>query len=176
MNRIDAESETLLPLELAKAFNWQSGGDCRIGFSEIPTALQANQTTAVAYGISPENTPGVDIMPSLTLPSKSGGGHPASVASGPTMAVRRLTPTECEALQSFPVGWTDVEFRGKPAADGNRYRALGNSMCVNVMGWLLDRIQQADIAQPPDQTPQPQTQGPQLEPCQANDGLVREAV
>ncbi|MDW5267416.1 MAG: DNA cytosine methyltransferase [Edaphobacter sp.] len=42
------------------------------------------------------------------------------------MAVRRLTPRECERLQGFPDDYTLVEYRGKLAADGPRYKALGN--------------------------------------------------
>jgi DNA (cytosine-5)-methyltransferase 1 len=57
-------------------------------------------------------------------------------------AVRRLTPTECERLQGFPDGLTDIEWRGKPnAPDGPRYKALGNSMAVNVMTWISERIE-----------------------------------
>ena len=56
------------------------------------------------------------------------------------MAVRRLTPRECERLQGFPDDYTLVEYRKKPAADGPRYRALGNSMAVPVMRWLGERI------------------------------------
>jgi len=61
------------------------------------------------------------------------------VIAGPT-AVRRLTPLECERLQGFPDHYTNIEFRGKPAADGPRYRALGNSMAVPVMRWIGERI------------------------------------
>ncbi|MHB1959292.1 MAG: DNA (cytosine-5-)-methyltransferase [Acidobacteriaceae bacterium] len=56
------------------------------------------------------------------------------------MAVRRLTPRECERLQGFPDDYTLVEYRGKLAADGPRYRALGNSMAVPVMRWIGERI------------------------------------
>jgi DNA (cytosine-5)-methyltransferase 1 len=56
------------------------------------------------------------------------------------MAVRRLTPRECERLQGFPDDYTLVEYRKKPAADGPRYRALGNSMAVPVMRWIGERI------------------------------------
>lgn len=63
-----------------------------------------------------------------------------------TMAVRRLTPRECERLQGFPDDWTAITYRGKPAADGPRYKALGNSMAVNVMRWIGLRIQQAEAA------------------------------
>jgi DNA (cytosine-5)-methyltransferase 1 len=60
-----------------------------------------------------------------------------------SMAVRRLTPVECERLQGFPDGHTAIPWRGKPAADcpdGPRYKALGNSMAVPVMAWIGRRI------------------------------------
>jgi DNA (cytosine-5)-methyltransferase 1 len=69
---------------------------------------------------------------------KPGQGYPA-VRSG--MQVRRLTPRECERLQGFSDDYTLVPYRGKPAADGNRYKALGNSMAVPVMAWIGRRIQ-----------------------------------
>jgi DNA (cytosine-5)-methyltransferase 1 len=60
------------------------------------------------------------------------------------MAVRRLTPRECERLQGFPDDYTLIEYRKKPAADGPRYRALGNSMAVPVMRWIGERIKMVD--------------------------------
>lgn len=60
-------------------------------------------------------------------------------------AVRRLTPVECERLQGFPDGFTNVPWRGKGhSPDGRRYKALGNSMAVNVMRWLGERIELVD--------------------------------
>ena len=60
-------------------------------------------------------------------------------------AVRRLTPTECERLQGFPDGYTNVPYRGKPEApDTQRYKAIGNSMAVPVMRWIGERIQLVD--------------------------------
>ena len=62
-------------------------------------------------------------------------------------AVRRLTPTECERLQGFHDGFTAIPWRGKPAdqcPDGPRYKALGNSMAVNVMAWIGERIALVD--------------------------------
>jgi len=53
------------------------------------------------------------------------------------MAVRRLTPTECERLQGFPDGYTDIM---PETPDGPRYKALGNSMAVPVMRWIGSRI------------------------------------
>ena len=56
-------------------------------------------------------------------------------------SVRRLTPRECERLQGFPDDYTLINVRGKPAADGPRYKALGNSMAVPVMHWIGKRIE-----------------------------------
>ena len=72
-----------------------------------------------------------------TLRAEMGDNQPAILGN---MAVRRLTPRECERLQGFPDDYTLVLFRGKLAADGNRYKALGNSMAVPVMRWLGERI------------------------------------
>lgn len=58
--------------------------------------------------------------------------------------VRRLTPTECERLQGFPDGWTQIPWKKKSASecpDGPRYKALGNSMAVNCMRWIGRRIE-----------------------------------
>lgn len=57
--------------------------------------------------------------------------------------VRRLTPVECERLQGFPNGWTEIDWKGKKAPDGKRYKALGNSMAVPVMRWIGERIDAA---------------------------------
>jgi DNA (cytosine-5)-methyltransferase 1 len=69
-------------------------------------------------------------------------------ASGPTvmvnMAVRRLTPTECERLQGFPDGYTNIPWRkADDSPDGPRYKALGNSWAVPVVRWIGSRIQES---------------------------------
>jgi DNA (cytosine-5)-methyltransferase 1 len=61
-------------------------------------------------------------------------GHEPSIVHN--MAVRRLTPIECERLQGFPDDYTNIP----GAADTNRYKALGNSMAVPVMRWIGNRI------------------------------------
>ena len=58
----------------------------------------------------------------------------------PPMAVRRLTPVECERLQGFPDHYTDIKPKGKPTPDGPRYKALGNSWAVPVVNWIGKRI------------------------------------
>ena len=60
-----------------------------------------------------------------------------------TMAVRRLTPVECERLQGFPDNYSQIPWKGKPpeqCPDGPRYKACGNSMAVPVMRWIGERI------------------------------------
>ncbi|MBU2655092.1 DNA cytosine methyltransferase [Acidomonas methanolica] len=54
--------------------------------------------------------------------------------------VRRLMPIECERLQGMPDNYTLVPYRGKPAADAPRYKAIGNSMAVPCMAWLGRRL------------------------------------
>ncbi|MFN8992763.1 MAG: DNA cytosine methyltransferase [Pseudomonadota bacterium] len=92
---------------------------------------------AVAYGFdwqSGGDCRGLDLKPTVQLQAHQ---TPASLSA---MRVRRLTPTECERLQGFPDGWTQVPYRGTPASDGPRYKALGNSMAVPVMAWIGRRI------------------------------------
>jgi DNA (cytosine-5)-methyltransferase 1 len=63
------------------------------------------------------------------------------------MAVRRLTPVECERLQGFPDNWSRISWKGKPeeqCPDGPRYKACGNSMAVPVMRWIGERIAAVD--------------------------------
>jgi len=72
-------------------------------------------------------------------------GHEPSILQN--MAVRRLTPVECERLQGFPDSYTNIKPNGKQTPDGPRYKALGNSMAVPVMKWIGERIDNADIAQ-----------------------------
>lgn len=76
--------------------------------------------------------------PSYTL--TRGHSHAVATAS----AVRKLLPVECERLQGFPDGWTQIPYRGKPAEqcpDAPRYKAIGNSWAVPVVRWIGHRIQ-----------------------------------
>lgn len=83
----------------------------------------------------------VGICPTLTEAMGSGGGH--IPVTHDLIAVRRLTPVECERLQGFPDNHTLIGWRGKDAdecPDGPRYKAIGNSMAVPVMRWIGERI------------------------------------
>lgn len=102
-------------------------------------------TQAVAFS---ENQQGAVWESDVTQALNKGGGKPGqgypAIRNG--WAVRRLTPTECERLQGFPDGHTAITHRGKPAADGPRYKACGNSMAVNVMRWIGERIEYVERA------------------------------
>ncbi len=100
---------------------------------------------AVAFNITPSNSnKDYNARESDHAQALTGGGNRPSARGGDLIAsswaVRRLTPRECERLQGFPDGYTDVPYRGKQAADGPRYKALGNSMAVNCMRWIGMRI------------------------------------
>ena len=131
----------------------EGGGTAEL--SEIPSALRASQggsdkahvlqnmTAAggqVAIALQTAVTPKYgDVAFTLTQPSPTGGGQPQAVMHN--MAVRRLTPRECERLQGFPDDYTLIPYtHGKPAKDGPRYKALGNSMAVPVVRWIGARI------------------------------------
>lgn len=87
-----------------------------------------------------------DSVPGDTTDPVRGSVRPA-VAS--ETVVRRLTPLECERLQGLPDGHTAVPFRGRAvAADGNRYRAIGNGWAVPVVRWLFDRLDRVHRGEP----------------------------
>jgi len=81
-----------------------------------------------------------DVVNALQAQSGSTGKGDAAPCVATSMQVRRLTPRECERLQGFPDDYTLIPHRGKPAADGPRYKALGNSMAVPCMAWIGQRI------------------------------------
>lgn len=137
------------PYTLAIGFNWQNGGgygnaNDGLGITEEGTGpLQRSQHPAVAVsGFDSYNLQDNGDL-SKTLNTGQDYHHVPNVYA-PTMRVRRLTPTECERLQGFPDGWTQVPYRNKPASDGPRYKAIGNSMAVPVMRWIGRRIDAVD--------------------------------
>jgi DNA (cytosine-5)-methyltransferase 1 len=113
--------------------------------TRAPGSIENSSTTAVLQeqpvAWSGELTASTDIAGTL---QRGGEGGRVDGVMTPQMAVRRLTPRECERLQGFPDDYTLVEYRGKPAADGPRYKALGNSMARPVMRWIGERIAAVD--------------------------------
>jgi DNA (cytosine-5)-methyltransferase 1 len=103
--------------------------------TEHLTYIPMAQPIACIGGLHPNAAIGNDNCPTLTSAMGMGGGHIPAVAQ--TMAVRRLTPVECERLQGFPDNYTNIK---TDCPDGPRYKALGNSMAVPVMKWIGERI------------------------------------
>jgi DNA (cytosine-5)-methyltransferase 1 len=101
-----------------------------IPLNSMTFGRENEKTTRQCIGIGKPGDP----IPTLSK------AHSHAVAQ--SMAVRRLTPVECERLQGFPDNYTEIPWRGKAETpDGPRYKALGNSMAVPVMRWIGQRIQ-----------------------------------
>jgi DNA (cytosine-5)-methyltransferase 1 len=87
----------------------------------------------------------VDGDVAATLTEACGGTNTSGPKLMSNMAVRRLTPIECERLQGFPDNYTNIPWRKKDESpDGPRYKAMGNSMAVPVMQWIGQRIQMVE--------------------------------
>jgi len=111
-------------------------GDLRASVGDVIKTLDARM------GTSGNNVP-VIVGPLTALGMANAKGtetveshHYAHVGS----TVRRLTPVECERLQSFPDGWTEFDVDGKRQSDSHRYKQMGNAVCVNVVEWIMGRL------------------------------------
>lgn len=119
----------------------KSGDPCH------PLAAGAH-APAVAFSIMPMNSGKdfkgreTDVAQPVMAAGPAGGNQGGDYIV--QSAVRRLTPRECERLQGFPDDYTLIPYRKGMAADGPRYKTLGNSMAVPVMRWIGERIAQVD--------------------------------
>lgn len=115
---------------------------CGIGHDGDPMfTLQAGAQHAVAFLAFAQNQR--DEVRDLgdlagTIAAEPGMKQQTYTMTG--MAVRRLTPRECERLQGFPDDWTRWRHDGTEISDSARYRMLGNAVCVNVAEWIGRRI------------------------------------
>jgi DNA (cytosine-5)-methyltransferase 1 len=114
--------------------------------------VELSKTIDTTYPCPSKNQGGIGILQSQFVDTYNGtiqGDVAATMTAdmaGPThsgpkvmqnMAVRRLTPVECERLQGFPDNYTNIKNK---CPDGPRYKAMGNSMAVPVMRWIGERI------------------------------------
>jgi len=123
----------------ANALLTPNGGRAGIGVGAVcaPVAFDCKASGRSGFGVG-------DVAPTLRAmghkDSHNNGGGQVAVQQG--WAVRRLTPTECERLQGFPDGYTDIPWRNKTnSPDGPRYKALGNSWAVPKFRWVGERIE-----------------------------------
>jgi DNA (cytosine-5)-methyltransferase 1 len=124
----------------------QGGSSHRADREAYVVALAvANPQTAIPVACRVAGDGAVYEEGAATAPLTTGTDSSANILAFPTpAAVRRLTPRECERLMGFPDDFTLVPYRGKPAKDGPRYKALGNSMAINCMEWIGERIAEVD--------------------------------
>jgi DNA (cytosine-5)-methyltransferase 1 len=113
-----------------------------------------SEQQAVAWSIMPQNSGKdykarqVEVLQPLMAGAGQYGNQGGDIIQS-AMAVRRLTPRECERLQGFPDDYTLIPWRNKPASecpDGPRYKALGNSWAVPCARWIGERIQRQAAA------------------------------
>lgn len=142
-------------------FPWQIGGGLKMKTdTNICGSLVKNQTHAVAIRLQDDtkrigtlcaDAGGEGACVAYSIQERAVSENSNNGPQGKDMAVRRLTPRECERLQGFPDDYTRIPWRGKPAEqcpDGPRYKALGNSMAVPVMRWIGERIQAVEDIKP----------------------------
>ncbi len=122
----------------AKGSGGPAGDECQNLVAAPPVVIDR---AAFNQGVGAQYEPRIEASQTMSAIVAKG---PHAVAT--PLAVRRLTPVECERLQGFPDDWTNIPYRGKPAADGPRYKAIGNSMAVPVMRWIGERIDAVDRA------------------------------
>jgi len=129
----------------AIAFDCKAGGDTALSIGDVPGTLRAAHGgghAAVAYTTKLHNTASNNagkLFKERTTCLDANSPAPALLTAS---QVRRLTPRECERLQGAPDDWTLVpNAKGKPMADGPRYKMLGNSFAVPVIRWIGQRIQ-----------------------------------
>lgn len=136
----DEDDETWDEAEVANTLNAFDVGErdthAVVGTLRNHPRAGSNSLGAIAF----HNRQDPDISGDVSHPLGAKDNGLGVMASG----VRRLTPRECERLMGFPDDYTAVPRNGKPAADGPRYRALGNSMAVPVVRWIGKRIAEID--------------------------------
>lgn len=116
--------------------------------TRTPTLVLENHPADSRVKISKNN-----VFETLSSRMGTGGGNVPMVMESNNMidksnyVVRRLTPLECERLQGFPDGWTDIgdwkDSKGKlhkGDSDAPRYKALGNSIAIPFWEWMADRM------------------------------------
>ena len=126
--------------------NPEIAGTLDASYYKVTGARNGNERTVVCAVDCRNGVENTDI--NGTLQSKPNGGmslNPQNVVRECSI-VRRLTPLECERLQGFPDGWTDigdwVDRKGKKrqTTDSARYKALGNSIALPPWKWVLKRL------------------------------------
>ena len=126
----------------------EKSGPNGVGASEDNTMYTLTKTDvhAVVYESHPNDSRVTDMGDTCTTVTARWGTGGNNTPLVNQSVIRRLTPVECERLQGFPCGYTEIPYNNKPhTPDGHRYKALGNSMAVPVIRWLGERINGIDV-------------------------------
>ncbi len=144
------------PLVLNEAFGFQKNdaGGYRIPEQkEVAPTLRVGgrPSVAIAENIigrkAEQGGNGLGVHEEVGYTLNASDVHGVAYLKPPHGIVRRLLPVECERLQGMPDHYTQIAWKGKPAEacpDGARYKAIGNSVAVNVMRWVGERIQRVE--------------------------------
>lgn len=131
------------------AFNWQSGGDCRLNPSTEGTdALTVSQLPAVFVPTVDEGLSTMNDQENAALPSSGSQDGSSNTVGGEKESfrwvVRKLTPLECERLMGWPDGYTAVGLTDEgeeiTIAKTTRYKICGNGIVAPVTEWIGTRI------------------------------------
>jgi DNA (cytosine-5)-methyltransferase 1 len=146
VQRYDFETESFIP-SYGIPGNWigrkpENGGNAVEPMNDIAPCLTKTDVHGVAQPMVVHGTQDPCVSDIAFAQGRNSGGE--NVLLSPPMAVRRLTPKECERLQGFPDNYTDIKPSDKDTPDSPRYKALGNSMAVPVMAWIGKRIQEVE--------------------------------
>ena len=145
------ETEHILPLLVRMREGKEGGGKGPLVSEDQSLTLATGNDQVLAYRIHGENSTAMqgNGVARVADPAELArcldtcGGYSANQGGNvvqQSMQVRRLTPVECARLQGFPDDYLDITYRGKPAADGPKYKALGNSWAVPCARWIGERI------------------------------------
>jgi DNA (cytosine-5)-methyltransferase 1 len=138
----DTDDETWVEGQVNRTLSLFDSGDVRATTVAIQAYSIREDAKANNFSATPTD---VGLTVSALVPGVQ--SHHAQLFMAQAMTVRRLLPIECERLQGFPDDYTLIPWRKKAAGDcpdGPRYKALGNSMAVNVVTWIGERIQAVD--------------------------------
>jgi DNA (cytosine-5)-methyltransferase 1 len=129
------------------AFDTQFGSNANVTEDVAPTLKSSQQSPSVAYSIREDAKAGnfsateLDHANSLSAVWPSPQSHHAQMfIAEPTMAVRRLTPLECERLMGWPDNHTLTKADGTTQADTHRYKQCGNGVASPVAQWIAKHL------------------------------------
>ena len=135
-NLVTGEWVKPMPFDLAQITSKLNYSQARPGDMVPPLNTVSQMHVALAIKTAQTSSNGIGVAEEVAYTLDQAQAQAVALST----VVRRLTPRECERLQGLPDDWTLVPWRGKPAPDGPRYKAIGNGMAVPVVKWIGQRL------------------------------------